>query len=89
MIEEWRGSIYFLSGFENNAINGAGCALNFIFSNGARTKQRDKNWNYFDHIIPEGAHKMIRRVYIHIDQNIFLHYDSCVEGFSFCDNNCN
>ena len=67
--------VYFLGGFENNNGN----FFNFILSNGSRSTQRD-DANYYTHMIPEDALKMIRSVTIHYNA-------SFVTGFFFFDKN--
>ncbi len=40
--------------------------FNFIMSNGARSEQQYADWKLYDHIIPAGSNKNIKRVDIHI-----------------------
>ncbi len=78
MIEYWRGVLHYLAGFDNNNNEGEGCLFNLILSNGVKSQQRDKNVKYYDHMMPEILHKMIRSVNIHYN-------DEYITGFSFLD----
>ncbi len=49
-----------------------------ILSNGDRSQQRDKYTTYYDHMMPEGSHTMIRTVTIN-------HSIHSITGFSFFD----
>ncbi len=72
------GDLFTLAGFENNDEDGKGDKFNFIMSNGAKTKQRDKGCNYYTLMMPAGAEKRIRAVHIH-------HKKDWIAGFSFFD----
>jgi hypothetical protein len=77
MIEQWRGVIYSVVGFENNEQDGTGPHFNFILGNGDRSVQRDEDCDYFDHMIPAGALNQIRLVQIN--------YLQVILGFKFFD----
>ena len=77
MIEQWRGVIYPVVGFENNEQDGTGPHFNFILGNGQRSVQRDEDCDYFDHMIPAGRLNRIRSVRINFS-NVIL-------GFKFFD----
>ena len=66
-----------LVGFENNYPKGIGYCYNFIFSNGTRSYQHDRNIPYYNHFIPKDAVNRIRQVTIY--------YVDCIRGFSFSD----
>ncbi len=71
------GVLHHFIGFENNKKDGTGIWFNFLLSNGDRSKQRDKNMTYYDHMMPAGSHTRIRSVNIH--------YFNAIIGFSFLD----
>ncbi len=78
MIEQWRGVIIFISGFENNTYNGESYAFNFILSNGERSTQIDRSFpTKYTHMMPQELPSRIRRVTIH--------YRGFIRGFSFFD----
>ena len=72
--------LHFLTGFEINKQDGSGQFLNFILSNGVRSKQKDRYYpTDYTHMLPEDAEKRIRSV------EIF--YGDIVYGFLFFDKN--
>ena len=68
----------YLIGFENGREDGTGSRFNWIFSNGDRSTQRDKDCTYYDHMIPKDALNKIRSVTIR-------HSTYHIGGFSFFD----
>ncbi len=72
----------FLSGFENETEDGGSPSMNFILSNGDRSKQRDEDWpTKYTHMMPADAHNKIRSVTIHYEYYI----EGSIWGFSFFD----
>jgi hypothetical protein len=71
----------FLSGFENYLEDGTHISMNFILSNGDRSKQRDRQWpTKYTHMMPADARNKIRSVNIH-----YNHYYCHILGFEFFD----
>ncbi len=71
----------FLSGFESYREDGTSASMNFILSNGDRSKQIDKTYpTKYTFMMPADAHNKIRSVTIH-----FNDYDDFILGFSFFD----
>ena len=68
----------FLSGFENYFDDGSSCSMNFILSNGDRSKQKDGRWpTDYTHMMPADAHNKIRLITIYHNDHIL--------GFKFFD----
>ncbi len=68
----------FLSGFENYYKNGNHESMNFILSNGDRSKQRTEGYETeYTHMMPADAHNKIR--------SVTIDYETCIGGFSFFD----
>ncbi len=70
--------LHTLTGVANNAKNGYEAQMNFILSNGQQSTQIDEDETYYDHMIPNDAHKRIRYVEIY-------YLIDCITGFSFLD----
>ena len=70
------GVMYFLTGFENDQPDGRGLYFNFVFSNGERSSLKDKNLNFFTHMMPKG--KRIKSV-------DFYNQYGYITGFQFYD----
>ncbi len=77
MIREWQGVLSPLAGFENDEPVGRGSKFNFILCNGNWSPQRDRNTDYYVHLMPAGCHNKIR--------SVSIHYFGCINGFSFFD----
>ncbi len=67
-----------LSGFENSDKDGTNFSMNFILSNGDRSKQRDDCHKTESHMMPAYALNKIRSVTIY-------YINRCILGFSFFD----
>ena len=71
----------FLTGFESYDKDGYRCNMNFVLSNGDRSKQRDASYpTDYTYMIPKDALNRIRSVDIHYDSSF-----NCIKGFSFFD----
>ena len=69
----------FLSGFENADKDGRSCRMNFVLSNGDRSKQIEKEYpTEHTHMIPADALNKIRSVTIYYNTHHIM-------GFSFFD----
>ncbi len=73
MIDEMRGELHHLVGFENNKQCGQGGCFNFILSNGRRSQQKG---TYYTHMLPHDSR--IRSVDI-------FHSKCLIVGFQFFD----
>jgi hypothetical protein len=67
----------YLTGFENNCADGRGSRFNLILTNEDRSTQRDAHTEYYDHMMPERSHTMIR--------SVSIHHAGFIYGFSFLD----
>jgi hypothetical protein len=83
------GVLHTLAGLKTRHID-ENCSLkgefNFIMSNGARSEQKYEVFKFYDHIIPAGSNKNIKRVDIH-QRTVRRHgdYNSWITGFTFFD----